>query len=395
MTSLTITATLCSSVHLGAKNTAAYFLSGLDYIPGRSLLGAAAWAWIDEGGNPDGQDFKDRFSSNGVSWGDLLPLPLEKETGAPVAGMPIVAPRTTKACKLFGLRHGHTDTLLLVKAPGDLEECCHSIDGKRCGMGLKRLDRVLVERDDGKRRYSRPHKEHRTHLAIAFETGAARSGYLYSREVLQEGQIFRGTVRCADPALAPMLGADLERLRLSVGSGRSRGYGQLRIEVTKERTPALTAGEVSRASDEIATVRELAVGGHDARYFTLTAGSPWFLREADGGHARSLSGTQLARGLGVTASQVKILTGDVRSEARSGWDGAAGLPIEVRTMVSAGSTFLCSVSDLSDADLAARLDGLAARGMGGHRLEGLGRVIVNHPLHFNLEAERGGKIERP
>ncbi len=189
--------------------------------------------------------------------------------------------------------------------------------------------------------------------------------------------------------------ADLARLRLSVGSGRSRGYGQLRIEVTEDETSALTAGDVARASDEIATLRQLTVGGQDARYFTLTAGSPWFLREPDGGHARSLSGSHLARGLGVTASQVKILTGDVRSEARSGWDGAAGLPIEVRNMVSAGSTFLCSVSNLNDADLAARLDGLAARGIGGHRLEGLGRVVVNHPLHFNTEADRGEKDERP
>lgn len=398
MTSLTVTATLCSSMHLGAKNTAAYFLQGLDHVPGRSLLGAAAWAWIDEGGNPEGQDFKDRFLSSGVSWGDLLPVPLDAHTGEPARGMPIVAPRTTMACKLFDVRHGHVDTLLRVRAPGEHEGCHHLVDDldkRQCGAGLKRLDRVYFERDDGKRSYAKLHKGHRTHLAIAFETGSARSGYLYSREVLREGQVFRGRVSCTDPTLASTLRAGLERLQLSVGSGRSRGYGQLRIEVNYDETPVLTALDVARASDQIASLPGLAAGGRDARHFTLTAGSPWSLREPDGGHARSLSDRHLALGLGVDVGQVKVVTGEVRSEARSGWDGAAGMPIEVRHVISAGSTFLCSVSDLSEADLAAKLQYMVDRGIGSHRVEGLGRVIVNHPLHFNTEANRGGKNERP
>lgn len=373
MTSLTITATLLSAVHLGAKNTAAYFLSGLNYIPGRTLLGAVAWAWIDEGGDPEGPAFKERFLSNEVSWGDLLPVPIDTDTGGFKAGVPCVPPRTTMSCKLFGTRHDLVDTLLGKSTSG----CSYSIDGKHCGAGLKRLDRLVV-----------PNKQHRTQLVIAFETGAARSGYLYSREVLQEGQVFRGRLTCTDPAFAEVLREDLQRLSLSVGSGRSRGFGQLALEVTEETEPGVTADKFVDDSNQISERRNSAADGQKVRYFTLTAGSPWCLRNSDGSHASSLSESQLAKLLGVPASQLKLWAGEVRAETRSGWDGKAGLPIEIRNLIAAGSTFLCSVSDGNDEALAAMLHTLQCHGIGSHRNEGLGRVIVNHPLHLNTEANR-------
>jgi hypothetical protein len=367
MTSLAITASLLSAAHLGAKNTGAYFLAGLNYIPGRTLLGAAAWAWIDAGGDPDSQAFKDRFLSGNVSWGDLLPVPVDTTTQTFVADIPIHPPRTTLACKLFGSRHGLVDTLL----SGSGGVCTHSIGGRPCGAGLKRLDHLVV-----------PNKQHRTHLAIAYQTGTARSGYLYSREVVQEGQVFRGRLCCADPVVAGALRDELQQLSLSVGSGRSRGSGLLRLEVTEEdHSPGLTLEKFVQDSEQVVALRKSTT--ENLRYFTLTAGSPWFLRESDSSHARTLSAQQLAKLVGVPASQVNILAGEARAETRSGWDGAAGLPIEIRSLIAAGSTFLCSVSDGSDADLVAALNGLADRGIGGHRVEGLGRVIVNHPLHFN------------
>ena len=57
MIPLSLTVTLRSPVHLGAKSTAGNFLAGLNYIPGRSLLGAVAWAWIDAGGDPGSPEF--------------------------------------------------------------------------------------------------------------------------------------------------------------------------------------------------------------------------------------------------------------------------------------------------------------------------------------------------
>src|SRR4051812_3383348 len=104
MIPLNVTATLRSPVHLGARNTAANFLAGLGYIPGRALLGAAAWACIDRGDAPEALEFSTRFVSGEVSWGDLRLVPLD-ETGMPITGLPIVAPRTAETCKLFGLRH--------------------------------------------------------------------------------------------------------------------------------------------------------------------------------------------------------------------------------------------------------------------------------------------------
>lgn len=384
MIPLTLTATLRSPVHLGAKNTSANFLAGLGYIPGRALLGAAAWAWLDAGGHASMPEFTQKYVSGAVSWGDLHPVPQDGATGAPIDGVPVVVPRTVKVCKLFHRDHGYVDTLISRSAPN---ECSHRIDGARCGVGLKRLEGVLLEQANGSWQPPKLHRQHRTHVAIGFETGTAKPGALYSREVLREGQIFRGQILCADDVTARSVLADLKDLPLAVGGGRSRGYGRIEIQVERDAAPSLSVGKIVRQSQSIAAQRAPAASA--VRYFTLTAASPWCLREPDGGYARSLTTSWLARALGVNKEIAQVLAGEARSEARSGWDGAAGLPTEVRYLVLAGSTFLCSVTGLDDEGFEERLLRLLQRGIGSHRVEGLGRIIVNHPLHFIAEAESG------
>ncbi|WP_437743775.1 RAMP superfamily CRISPR-associated protein [Sorangium sp. So ce1504] len=371
MIPLSLTATLRSPVHLGAKSTAGNFLTGLDYLPGRSLLGAVAWAWIDAGGDPGSPEFAHRFVSGAVSWGDLHPVPVKEETGAAVDGEPLVVPRTLKICKLLRLGHGLVDVLITTPPP----DACPA-----CGVGLDRLDGVLASDQDGRWLSPALHRRHRAHVAIAFATGTARSGDLYSREVLEEGQVFRGQIHCADERTAQAILDELPRLRLAVGGARSRGFGQIDVQVTRAMSPTL---EGLRQQSE-----RVAQSPVDVWYFTLTAASPWCVRETDGAHARSLTPLRLAQALGVDASNALIVRGDARSENRSGWDGAAGLPTEVRHVIVAGSTFLCAVRGLDGSTLRDRLLRLIGRGIGEHRAEGLGRVTVNHPLHF---ISRGGR----
>lgn len=406
MIPITVTATLQSSVHLGTRNTAAYFLNSLDHIPGRALLGAAAWAWLDSGRSANAPEFHDRFLSGRASWGDLYPVPVDPDSGEALVGLPVVPPHTTMTCKLFGFQHRYFDTLL-----HERQECPYPVKGGPCGMGLQRIERGLFRRtiqedqfevdavyegvpDDWSSSLLRPQmrKQHRTHLAIGLHTGTARTGYLYSRETLREGQVFRGQLYCADAALADALIAELaaeDRPPLSVGGGRSRGYGQLELHASKDRCPAISATAINVHSAEIARSLRIANTNHgDTRdatacFFTLTAGSPWLLREADGGCALSLTDVWLQRALSLTSSQrAEVLDGESRTETRSGWDGAAGLPTELRHLISAGSTFVCKVQGLELADVQTRLTALLCRGIGAQRVEGLGRVVVNHPLHF-------------
>ncbi|WP_437600239.1 RAMP superfamily CRISPR-associated protein [Sorangium sp. So ce590] len=372
MIPLTLTATLRSPMHLGATNTAGNFLASLSYLPGRSLLGAVAWAWIDAGGDPGAPEFAHRFVSGAVSWGDLHPVPVKEETGAAVDGEPLVVPRTIKVCKLSGLRHGLVDVLLTTPPP----EAC-----PLCGVGLDRLEGVLVGDHDGRWLSPELHRQHRAHVSIAFDTGTARSGDLYSRDVLEEGQVFRGQIHCSDEPTAKAILDELPRLRLAVGGARSRGFGQIEVQVKRATASTL---EVLREQSE-----RVAQSPADVWYFTLTAVSPWCVRETDGSHARSLTPRRLARVLGVEEANARIVRGDARSESRSGWDGAAGLPTELRHVIVAGSTFLCAVRGLDGPTLQARLLRLSGRGIGEHRAEGLGRVAVNHPLHFiSAEANR-------
>ncbi|MCG8424902.1 MAG: hypothetical protein MJE77_44015 [Proteobacteria bacterium] len=384
MIALTVTATLRAPVHLGAKNTGAYFMNSLRFIPGRSLLGAAAWACLDRGDDPAEPTFQRRFISGDVSWGDLLPVPLESHGGGPLDAMPMLAPRTAKTCKLFGLDHGCADTLLSVGGHGG--ECTRDVGSGQCGAGLKRMDGVVaVSGANELRAVRRPALGYRTHLAVGFETGSARHGYLYSREVLQEGQVFRGQIKCCNADAADELRADLQELPLAVGQGRSRGYGLLEIDVQLDPAAPLTVDEITRCSDSLAERYEGARYGDQARsgarYFTLTAASAWCVRTPDGGYHRALSSARLAQLLDVDPSTIDVVAGDMRAETRSGWDGAAGLPIEVRHFIVAGSTLLCRTTGLADQDLVTRLGEILSRGIGDHRLEGLGRVVVNHPLH--------------
>ncbi|WP_437876885.1 hypothetical protein [Sorangium sp. So ce513] len=373
MIPLSLAVTLRSPVHLGAKSTAGNFLAGLNYIPGRSLLGAVAWAWIDAGGDPGSPEFALRFVSGAVSWGDLHPVPVNEETRVAVDSEPLVVPRTVKVCKLMGLGHGLVDTLITTPPP----------DGcPVCSVGLDRLDGVLACGEDGRWLSPALQRRHRAHVAVAFATGTARTGDLYSREVLEEGQIFRGQVHCSDEPTARMILDELPRLRLAIGGARSRGFGQVEVQVKRATAPTL---EGLRPRSE-----RVAQSPADVWYFTLTAASPWCVREGDGAHARSLTPRRLARELGVDESNALIVRGDARSESRPGWDGAAGLPTEVRRVITAGSTFLCAVRGLDGPTLHGRLLRLVGRGIGEHRVEGLGRVTVNHPLHFiSAEAANG------
>lgn len=365
MIPLTLTATLRSPAHLVAKSTAGNFLASLGYLPGRSLLGAAAWAWIDAGGDPAAPEFTHRFVSGAVSWGDLHPVPVNAETMAPVDGEPLIVPRTVKVCKFAGLSHGFVDVLITNPPP----EAC-----PLCGVDLDRLEGVLVAGPDGQWSSPQLHRRHRAHVSISFDTGTARSGALYSRDVLEEGQVFRGQIHCSDEPTAQAILDELPRLRLAVGGARSRGFGQIEIQVERATRPTL---DLLRQQSE-----RVARSPVDVWYFTLTAMSPWCLRETDGGYARSLSPRRLARALGVGEGDASIVRGDARSESRSGWDGAAGLPTELRHAIVAGSTFLCVVRGVDGPTLRARLQRLSESGIGEHRAEGLGRVRVNHPLHF-------------
>jgi hypothetical protein len=173
MIPLTVTATLRSPIHIGAKNTAANFLAGLDYIPGRTLLGAAAWAWIDEGGNPEAPEFAHRFVSGAVCWGDLYPVPIDPNTGVAMDGVPTIVPRTVKVCKLFPLDHGEVDSLISTDTS---HECRYMIDGVRCGIGLARREGTVVPQGDGGFRHAELRRQHRAHVAIGFDTwyGQAR-----------------------------------------------------------------------------------------------------------------------------------------------------------------------------------------------------------------------------
>lgn len=381
MTTLTVTATLRSPAHLGMRNTSAYFVPSFRHVPGRVLLGAMAWAWIDSGKDPDNEHFSRLFLSGATSWGDLLPVPETADGRSVVVEMPLVAPSTLMACKLSGLRHSAVDSILRT-AP--LDSCAHKTEGRVCGAGLKRLDGVGAWVGETWLP-SKAIRAQRTHLAIGIDTGTARPGYLYSREVLQEGQVFRGEVRCSDETAATTLAAEIQQLPLSIGSGRSRGYGKMEVAVEMAGRPSMSIEWIGRCADQLGTLArdELRDGVPEgARLFTLTAASSWALREPCGGYARTLRNERLAAALGVDAASVQIVAAHPRSETGSGWDGAAGLPTEVRHVVAAGSTFLCAVSGLDDRELCPRLDALLDRGIGGQRLDGFGRIILNHPLHF-------------
>jgi len=373
-----LTLQLCAPTALHRTRAGVQYVGTLDYIPGTTLRGALAEAYLAEHGAPD-DTLRALFLSDQVQYGDLWPVVEGKQT--------TLLPATAQACKRRGLKHRQSfrDALLNVWATDG--------DGKKCPECDEALDRVggyLCSLDPVEP--VSPHSRLRVSTAIERSTGTVTREMLFTQHTLTDLRkaedktplLFRGMVRLSDPALQSELMRLLQsNTSLFLGAGRSRGLGQVEVKAWSEAPATEPLAERWRQFNEAA---QRAGGEAGKRYFSLTLLSHLALRDD---LLRPVLGeiTPQHFGLPNGVTWVRYPSSDrpvlfLSAITVPGWNAALGLPKPDTIALARGSVLLGQYDAGQEQAVLARLTQIEAEGVGERRNEGFGRVAVCYPIHY-------------
>jgi CRISPR-associated protein Csx10 len=336
-----LTLTLRQPAQLGDKPRDDFVLATRDYLPGTAVRGAFAAAWITRNGPPTpGTPLRARFLrlfEGGVRFGSLLP------PGAEPGSLAVIAHKYQPDLD----KCGDVD---FDRATGDDPP----LECPDCGSPLEQQKGLI----DG-----RPRMNRRTSVAIS-ESGVALRGKLFTRETLDPGQDFTGTLVADDPADLEIL-QDLGPVRVG-GRRTTHGLADVRIG---NGTPPLP----QRLNDTTVVLR---------------LRSPGIFTDCHGRPCREPSRAELTEVLSVPARAVQRWT---RWQEVGGWHIASGLPKPVELAVCAGSTFVIQ-TEQAVTDTA--LQDLAQRGIGLRRHEGFGDLAPPPVLREGRNARQARQRRR-
>ena len=226
----------------------------------------------------------------------------------------------------------------------------------------------------------------RTRIGIDRATGSAHQGILYSREFLQPGMTFWGTVIVPDEQderFRAFIQKANESGLLRLGNNRTRGFGRVTLAVTPtsigEQDMELLRQRIRNFDAQFrAQAKQYDIKHPHALYLpiTLTADAILYdrlLRQRTGLDEKVLDD------LGIKGAERIYCNSSVRRVM--GWNDLWRVPKADDIAIAMGATFLFGLShDLDDA-LLHRLHNLERRGIGIRRREGFGRLLIASPFH--------------
>jgi len=238
-----------------------------------------------------------------------------------------------------------------------------------------------------------------TRTGISREWGIVEEGILYSREVIEDGMRFWGTIKLPEE-LEPVFTQLLEEATMSytstrqnsslfrIGTGRTRGLGAVNIDsrgeeqhefsAFRERLRTFSSTLIARAKD--ANVQEVKLF-----YFALTLQSPMILRDKLQQYCGVVDREKLAKIIGLPVDDVLPIYHAARLERITGWQELWGTPRFKEYAIATGSVFLFGLSYEPDDVLWHKLFTLEEEGMGERRADGFGRVMLSDPFHLQDE----------
>jgi len=381
---MTLRLCLLSPLALHRTRAGVQYVETLDYIPGMALRGALAEAYLAKHGQPD-HTFDALLLSEQVRYGDLWPTVQDKST--------TLIPATAQACKRHGLQHADSfrDSLLDALAPyphdGNCPQCKEPLD--KTGGGYLRDIQAVAQ--------LRPRSRLRVSTAIERGTGTVAREMLFTQHTLtgslkdnsqkdnsKHDLLFQGTLRLADPTLRSVLDPLVKTgTRLFLGSGRSRGLGEVEIKAWQK---AVSGNALSERWQKFNEAAQRAGGDPNMRYFSLTLLSHLALRDDLLRPVLSEIGPQhfgLPDGVDwVRYPDSGQATRFVDKITVAGWNAALGLPKPDTVALARGSVLLfCCVPSQEQAVLT-RLAEIEAEGIGERRSEGFGCVAACYPIHY-------------
>lgn len=401
-----IRVTPASPIHLPDRHTVANYSSTLHYIPGSTVRGALAGAYLQKVNIQ--QEVNQRLQGNGLSFRDYFDwLFLSGQVRFPnlypmkTSQRPLVIPLSARSCKRFrGFRdegrsvwekhHGVIDILL--NEPEDEAFRC-----KICDSPIEPLEPIsgFYESDDGQVNGAQRIKVNRRMLvrtAIENETEIVRQKFLYSLETLEEGELFVGNLMVSAPngwasndaqeAMKILMEHLQEPLsRLWIGGDKTRGLGAIHLELSEFEPPDLLPSLENRFN-QLQDAWKRVPEHENTNIFTLTLNSDAIVMDELWRYHSILDVDVLAREApGAPPCCLKRwFTG---TRIVSGWNAAHGLPKEDELAILKGSAFLYHTTAEQDM-LLPWLRRLEEEGIGERLSEGFGQVIACHPLHWEV-----------
>jgi CRISPR-associated protein Csx10 len=398
---LSVTIEAQSPLCFSERRPAGQFRESTEYVPGSALRGAVADLMVRDG-LKGSAEFRVLFEGE---------RPAVFTNAYPA---PYVLPATAISCKAEGGllgegKHGVVDTLierLCFEAlePGGLlyaPKCGYSLpDGGRCEARMEQ-HAGFYHRDGDLFRHGRVNLRLLTRVAINRRRAVAEDELLYSPIVISEGSYgsdgnyrpasFQATV--TTPAGAHLLSQYLGRVG-HLGSGASRGLGQVRLQVEeKPVNDAEELGSLRQRLEELNTairecwnrVKKLPGCGRpdhspeDGTYFTIDLYSDAVLKEDGWLPTMVLSERMLRQRCKVNDDSLRLVRAYSGCDYRGGWNVAWGLPKDVDLVVPRGSVFLFWTRH-PDRWVSALLE-VERWGIGERTAEGFGQVRICDEFH--------------
>ncbi len=177
--------------------------------------------------------------------------------------------------------------------------------------------------------------------------------------------------------------------RLDVGTARARGMGHaiLRLTSAGEEEDTFREEELAARLKSFQPAADGQPTDPAHLYAALTLRSPLVLVDGRGLPAQRITPDLLRAYNPNMPSGLEVLSdySVLERETWTGWSAAWGLPKPVTTVISAGSVIALRVPMSQQAQLLDYLATLAGEGLGEHRSEGFGEVLVCDPFHIAFD----------
>lgn len=374
----------------------------LDYIPGSSLLGALAKA--HQIYFSDKEEFQSLFFESGLIVGNCYPVGEEGGEYASLRSGPF--PSTSLTCKrfpgfitqteeethgirdllkewtAFALSDNKKDELLL-----PLLECPYEEGGCTC-----KANRVPASNyyyvDEQRRVFSTSvvQKKMITGTGIDRRTGTVRTGVIYNREVLLEGQYFCGEISINESAwssLEDLLETTSRAGYLRVGSSRSRGLGEIRRVSTVESSyqqASIIKENIKEFTEKVSHLcNEHGITQPYQYLIPLTLHSDTVIVDDFLRYSSCIDEELFYHH--ISPCQVRLVYGSFSNHDTMGWDSFLGLPRKKDLVINKGSVFVFGLVDEPKPTLFEDLHQLQVKGLGERRREGYGRISVADTFH--------------
>lgn len=354
------------------------------------------------------QEFQDFFLSGKVAYSNLLPanFPRSESELRDKADAVSPLPFTAKGCKRlrgfryqstpYDVKHGVQDTLipwLLFSLSGEKDAQVLAEVSKcpeeNCGAVLEGLYGYYRRGKSGAVGASDLRTSIVTRTGICRATGTVEQSILFSKETIQKGSLFWGSVLLPDELedrWRDFLEDDQIRGIIRIGSGRSSGLGKIGISIESSNSVCMDSvakgiRDRARAFNNllVTEAKSRGIELENTLYIPLTLKSDLILRDDCMRFITALDDEWFTNATGASG---KLVYQCSRTRRIGGWDGISKMPREDVWGIASSSVFVFALEQEPDYGLLAEVQ---LEGIGERTSEGYGKITWADDWHREVK----------